>query len=577
MEEVGANGFESYHAFLQAHPEEFAALLNALLLNFTSFFREADAWEGLRERAIPYIVDRPYEDGSNEIRIWSAGCASGEEPYSLAMLFAEALGMDAFLRRVRIYATDLDDEALSVARRAAYSPEEVQEVPPVLLAKYFTARGDKYVLNPELRRSIVFGRHDVVRHAPIGRVALLVCRNVLTHLDDEVGLQVLPRMHFALRDDGLMFVGMAEAQLDRSPLFQSLDVEHRIFRKVPRGRRRSGGGSLGFAAGSPPAGSLSASPFHMHVLEAIADSTAHAYLAIDADDKLVFANTAARRMLGVAEDDLGNPFQDLPVSYRPAELRSWVEEAAQSGRTMRFEHQDYHPPAADPIRVTIEVKPMIGRHGRQFGTLLGFIDTSRSYRLQQELEAVQISLETTVGELQSANEELEMANEELQTANEELGGANEALQSANQELEMTNEELRSANDELQRRQAEFAEYRRRDDAVLSSIDRGIVVLSQDLRVQSWNRWNEVTWGVPAERAVGQFLEDVDFGLPAEPLRRELQRVLAEGLPHADIVLEAVGQPDRRFSCRVRIALLSAGNQSSDGLVLLLEEITGLHH
>ncbi|MDI3308627.1 MAG: CheR family methyltransferase, partial [Acetobacteraceae bacterium] len=511
MEEVGAESFATYHAFLEAHPQEFVELLNTVLINVTSFFRDTEAWQAVRDQVIPRLLAREGAGNNGQLRIWSIGCASGEEPYSLAMLFAEEMGVEEFSRRVKIYATDLDEEALRIARHATYAPRDVESVPPDLLEKYFERTNNHYIVQRELRKCVIYGRHNVVHDAPISRIDLLVCRNLLIYLETETQNQVLPRLHYALVDDGLMFLGKAETQLARSKLFQPVDLKHRIFRKVPQEWRRSPGGSLIFNGqhGQPPVNRVP--PFMARLLEAIADTTTIAYLALDMDGMLVFANAAARRMLEVGEGDFGRPFHGLSVSYRPAELRSRIEEAERTGRVVRLEHQDYHRPPAEPIRVTIEVTPLFGRDGRQFATLICFADTTRIFTLQQELEAAQESLETTIEELQSANEELETTNEELQSSNEELETMNEELRSANEELETTNEELR-------RQHEETAEYRRYSESILRSMDVGIMVLDQDLRVRSWNRWNENAWGLRAEEVLGQDFLNLDIGLPVARLR-----------------------------------------------------------
>ncbi len=175
----------------------------------------------------------------------------------------------------------------------------------------------------------------------------------------------------------------------------------------------------------------------------------NAYLAVDSEGILVFANAQARRMLDVGEADIGRPFRDLPISYRPTELRSRIEDAHRQARPIRIEHQEYFRPPGDPIRISIEVAPLLIGSANSAATLLTFTDTTANFQLQQDLRAAQESLETTIEELQSANEELETTNEELQSTNEELETTNEELQSTNEELETTNEELRATNEELE--------------------------------------------------------------------------------------------------------------------------------
>ena len=573
MEAVGAEGYAAYHAFLEAHPQEFAELLDTVLINVTAFFRDPEAWEALRAKVLPRIVERR---GGENIRVWSVGCATGEEPYSLAMLFAEAVGAEEFARKVKIYATDLDEAALHAARHAAYAPREVEGVPPGLLERHFERTTNHYVVSRELRKGVIFGRHNVAHDAPIGRVDLLVCRNLLIYLETETQDAVLRRLHYALREGGHLFLGKAETQLARSKLFEQVDLKHRIFCKAGHEWRRHAAGSVFSGAAQNGQGAS----LHARLLEAIADASGDAYLAVDPGGTLVFTNPAARRLLDVAEADIGRPFQDLAVSYRPAELRGRIEEAQRLGRPVRLEHLEHaRPPPLYPIRLTIEVTPLAGADGRPSATLLAFSDTTRAFVLQQELVATQESLETHVEELQSSNEELETTNEELQSTNEELETTNEELQSTNEELETMNEELRSineeleaANEELHRRSEENASSRRYVYAVLGSLGGGVAVLDAELKVLSWNRWNENAWGLRAEEVVGRNFLALDFGFPAKALEGRLHRVLA-GEDHAASVVTAVDRRGKPMRCRVSVSPLLYEERAPRGVVVVTQDVT----
>ncbi|MBB5711923.1 CheR family methyltransferase [Sphingomonas xinjiangensis] len=242
MEATGAEDFAAYRVQLEVQPGEFAELLNTVLINVTSFFRDADAWEVLREQVVPAIIKAAEKNVG--IRVWSVGCASGEEPFSIAMLFAEALGVAEFCERVKIYATDLDEEALRSARQASYGPRDVENVPPDLLEKYFEKTKNHYLFSRELRKCVIFGQHNVVHDAPISRIDLLTCRNLLIYLEAETQSVVLPRLHYAMNPNGYLFLGKAETQLARSALFRSVKAKYRIFTKVPQEWRRSIGGSF---------------------------------------------------------------------------------------------------------------------------------------------------------------------------------------------------------------------------------------------------------------------------------------------------------------------------------------------
>jgi two-component system CheB/CheR fusion protein len=232
MQTAGAPDFTAYLERLQSDPAEAGRLFDAILINVTGFFRDPTSWEYLRDHVVPRLVDG---EGRPDIRIWSAGCASGEEVYSIAMLLASAMGADAFRSRVRLYATDLDEAALEHARQGVYAARIARDVPPGLLDEWFDRRGDSYAVSPELRRAIIFGRHDLVQDAPISRIDLLICRNCLMYFTPEAQARIIARYHFALAPGGMLFLGKAETLLALGSTFEPVDLKRRLFTKVPAG------------------------------------------------------------------------------------------------------------------------------------------------------------------------------------------------------------------------------------------------------------------------------------------------------------------------------------------------------
>jgi chemotaxis methyl-accepting protein methylase len=208
MDAVGAASYDEYRDVLERDAREFDELFNTILINVTSFFRDPPTWEFVRDELIPKLLDaRP----SGAIRVWSAGCASGEEAYTLAMLLADAIGEDAFRDRVKIYATDVDDEALQEARQALYTAKQVDAVPDELRARYFTHSNGRYQFRNDIRRSVIFGRNDLLRDPPISRVDLLVSRNTLMYFGPEAQQRIVANFYFALARRGYLIVGKAEA------------------------------------------------------------------------------------------------------------------------------------------------------------------------------------------------------------------------------------------------------------------------------------------------------------------------------------------------------------------------------
>jgi two-component system CheB/CheR fusion protein len=230
MRSMGIIDVEAYRDLLTICRLERERLIDAILINVTSFFRDESSWECLAEKAVPQLLGR--KAGAGKIRIWSAGCATGEEPYTLAMIFAKAMGMDEFTRRVTIHATDVDEDALNGGRRARYSEDRVRHLPPALLRDYFRRVDDNYSVRAQLRQRVTFHRHDIISDPPVMHVDLLACRNTLMYLNSDTQLRILKRFHRALNDGGILFLGRAETLLPDDTAFRPIDLKRRISAKV---------------------------------------------------------------------------------------------------------------------------------------------------------------------------------------------------------------------------------------------------------------------------------------------------------------------------------------------------------
>ncbi|MCT7968446.1 PAS domain-containing protein [Laspinema sp. D1] len=404
------DNFGDYLDYLKVHPEEFQALFNTILINVTSFFRDLTAWEYLAVHILPLIIKHKSPD--EPLRFWTAGCASGEEAYSLAILLAETLGIEECLRRVKIYATDIDEEALTQARNAAYKAKDIESISEEFQQRYFKAVGDRLALDGDLRRLVIFGRHDLIQDAPISRMDLLVCRNTLMYFNAETQKQILARFHFALKDTGFLFLGKAEMLLTNTDLFSPLNLQHRIFKKARTMDRRD---RLLVLAQNRKEEAGMRSAFNIRLLEAAFNAMPLAQIVVDSDSNLVLANQLARSRFSIARQDLGRPFQDLEISYRPVELRSQIERVYEEGNSILV---------SDVIRtwsdgsiqyLDIEISPLQQNSNDPLGVSITFNEVTRYHQLQEELERSNQELETVNEELQSSNEELETTNEELQS------------------------------------------------------------------------------------------------------------------------------------------------------------------
>jgi len=573
MEQTGAETFEEYLDTLQASSDEFSALFNTILINVTSFFRDDEPWKYLAEVAVPRLLQSA---SSAPIRVWSAGCATGQEAYSLAMVLVDAIGPTEFRQRVKIYATDVDEEALAMARQATYTERETRSLPEGYLERYFEPAGDGYAFRKDLRRNVIFGRNDMVQDAPISRIDLLACRNALMYFNAETQSRIVSRLAFALKPEGILFLGKAEMLLNHSPVFEPIDLKRRFFRKA----------AVGDSPEPVPAPTRAALARRAAVDEDVFALRTEAFLTspiaqlvVDSEERLALINHRAGTLLALSERDVGRPFQDLEVSYRPAELRSHLATIRDSRTAVWLRDVDWHRSAHERLVLDIQLLPLADARGRLLGTGIVFNDVSRFRQLQDELEATNRQLETAYEELQSTNEELETTNEELQSTVEELETTNEELQSTNEELETMNEELQSMNDELQatneelrERTTEISALNHFMESILGSLRSAVVVLNRDLIVQVWNRQAEDLWGLRETETVGEHFLNLDSGLPTEQLRPVIREVVHDGRPSGEISLRAVNRRGRDVELRILATPLHSGGGDPTGALLLMEQV-----
>lgn len=574
MQMVGLASYGDYLDYLEVHPEEFQHLFNTLLINVTSFFRDQPTWDYLSSEVLPQIIGR--KEPKEPIRIWSAGCASGEEAYTIAIVLAEVIGIDHFIDRVKIYATDVDDEALNQARQAVYPAQEMTSMPPEILDKYFEVNENRYTFRKDLRRTVIFGRHDLIQDAPISKIDLLLCRNTLMYFNAETQARILARFHFALQDGGFLFLGKAEMLLTHTNTFTPVDLKRRVFTKVPKLNLRDRLLIMAQTGNEDATYHLSN---QMRLRDAAFENGPLARLVIDANGQLALANTRARTLFNLTARSTGRPLSDLEVSYRPVELRSCIDQAYSERRTVHIGDVEYLLPTNETIYLEVQVTPLIDFSNTILGVSITFTDVTSFKRLQEELEHSNQELEMAYEELQSTNEELETTNEELQSSNEELETTNEELQSSNEELETmneelqsTNEELQTVNDELQRRSEELNQSNAFLESILTSLKGGVVVVEHNFQVQIWNHKAEDLWGLRTDEAIGQNFLNLDIGLPVEQLRQPIRDCLnGDSSSSSEVILNAVNRRGRSIQCRIACTPLIGAEGHTQGVILLMEE------
>jgi two-component system, chemotaxis family, CheB/CheR fusion protein len=566
--------FGEYLDYLQVHPEEFLPLFNTILINVTAFFRDASAWKYLETQVLRQLIkDQPK---LSPIRVWSAGCSSGEEAYTLAMVLVDILGIEQFRQRVKIYATDVDEEALSQARQATYDLHSLQSVPPEWRDRYFEQIGDRWIFRSDIRRGVIFGRHDLVQDAPISRLDLLVCRNTLMYFNTETQTKILTRFHFALNDTGILFLGKAEMLLTHVNLFTPVSLQHRVFFRAPKHNRRQR--LLAFAQNTEDSLSNGINQY-VHLRESAFDATPSAQLAIDVHGNLVLANTQARSLFGINLLDRGRPLHDLEVSYRPLELRSLIDRVYQERMPIVVPNVAHSQPDHRVQYFDIQIVPLEDRDGEILGASIIFVEMTNYHDLQAELQQAKQELATTNEAVQSSNEELETTNEELQSTNEELETTNEELQSTNEELETMNEELQSTNEELQtineelrQRTNELNQANAFLNSILTSLQAGVVAINPQFNILSWNHGAENLWGLRIEEVRGESLFALDIGLPVDRLREPILNCLSGQTQQQELVLTTTNRRGQSIQCRISVNPLTSIDRQRQGVILLMEAI-----
>ncbi len=430
--------------------------------------------------------------------------------------FARVLGDRAFQDRVKIYATDIDQDALDHARHGAFVPRQIEDVPRDALERFFERNEQRYVFRKDLRRCVVFGRNDLVQDAPISRVDLLVCRNTLMYFTAETQSQVLRRFNFALDNDGVLMLGRSEMLITHTDLFTPVDLKRRVFRKVLRVTARERMRVLVHEF----AGNVSRS-FADTLRDTAFDVGADGQIVVDVSGAVVMANDAARTMFNLGLGDLGRPIQDVELSYRPVELRKHLDAVSAERRGIELSAVSWRSPSGQERFLDVHLTPLLG-DDVLIGTSIAYIDVTAAKHLEnrltssnRELEQAYEELQSTVEELETTNEELQSTNEELETTNEELQSTNEELETMNEELHSSNEELETINDELRHRTLELNDVNEFLDRIFSKIGLAVAVVDRQQHVQIWNGQARELWGLTAEEVDDQNLLSLDFGLPVD--------------------------------------------------------------
>jgi two-component system CheB/CheR fusion protein len=522
--------FDAYAGVLRGDAHEMDLLASDCLINVTSFFRDPAVFAYLASHVLPALVERQMPDRT--LRIWIAGCSTGEETYSLAMLCREAIIAAKCQVKLQIFASDVDPGAVSQAREGFYPKSIETDISSERLARFFAREEDGYRVLADLRGVVVFTVQDVLADPPFSRLDFVSCRNLLIYLRPEAQARVISLLHFALRDGGVLLLGGAETIADAAGRFAVIAKSERLYRRIGRTRP----GDLGFLShaieagrGTARGGGAAAQPRQAALAElcrrAVLETYAPAAILIDARNTCLYSLGPTQAYLSVAP---GHPTHDLLSMTRPdvrARLASAIRQAAASGARIVVSgvaaNRKTHAPAH-----SIVVQPV--RHESEQLMLICFLDeprllaaeraqmraqpapgeaSTRSADLEAELEATRVELRGAIHSLELSAEEQKAINEEALSVNEEYQSTNEELLTSKEELQSLNEELTALNTQLQ----ETLERQRTTSNdlqnILNSTDVATLFLDSDLRIRFFT---------PATRALFKFIP-ADIGRPLADL------------------------------------------------------------
>lgn len=584
----------SYARLLRENTEEADFLLKNLLINVTNFFRDPHAFDVLESDVIPRMfAGKTAED---QLRVWVAGCATGEEAYSVGILLHEYASRFEDSPKIQIFASDVDDEAIAQAREGLYAEAIIDHVTPQRLKRYFVKEGRHFRVKKELREMILFAPHNVLRDPPFSKLDLITCRNLMIYLNRETQERLMQVFHFALHSDGFLFLGASETADNVPVLFSPLNKKYRVYLRRPTNPMAHTGLSLPFhdkwqAKPAPPAArggeqSYSFNELHFRVLEKYAPPS----ILINKEYDIVHLSENAGRFLQFAG---GEPSNNLLKVVHPdlrADLRTALFTARQDGQTAeyrsltvridgenRFVNLRVYPsdvPDAEGVYLLvifeeteasetiadIEAITTRGKDGK------GAMDALTRH-LEDELQRTKERLRMTVEQYDTSIEELRAANEELQAINEELRSATEELETSKEELKSVNEELTTVNTELKEKVEEVSHINADWQNLMHSTNIGVIFLDRNLRIKRFTSPVQEIFNVINSDA-GRPLEHLTQRLDYKNFSEDAKQVLRSLLP---IEREVKSENGQFFIARM--LPYRTLDDKIDGVVLTFTDIT----
>ena len=562
-----------YAKLLDHNPEEVNVLVKEILIGVTNFFRDPAFFEKLKEKALYPIVQNANEE--DPIRVWSAGCSTGEEAYSLAILFQEILEELRLKRDIKIFATDIDIQAIEQAGKGVFSESIIDDVSPDRLSKYFIKRGDQYCVNKDIRRMIIFAPHNMLSDPPFGKLDLISCRNVMIYFQPVLQRGLFAIFHSALKNGGYLFLGKSETANEYSDVFKSACSSEKIYIHNSAGK-----------AERPRVVSMQGFESQQYELENIYTQFMEKYMPAslvlnESNDVIHFFGNYMDYVAiapGKASFNLFNIIhKDLSLAASTALSRcrserisvSYSDIMVDTASGRRMVNLSVHPIPVSGKENSGLTAMIFQENAQTDGSEEGIrekydIDTTAARRitdLEQELQESQNDLKKTIGELETVNEELQAANEELLTANEELQSSNEELQSVNEELYTVNTEYQQKVDELTMMTNDLSNF-------LSSTMIGILFVDSNLNIRKFTEYIGREFQL-MEHDIGRSIQIFAHSFPYEKIVEDAQNVLKNLTPIDREVVATNGQ-----FYTLRIAPYRTTENSIKGLVITIIDSLG---
>lgn len=580
----GVPTLPAYLQLLQRDTDEAHALLKDLLIGVTSFFRNPEAFDALLHEAIPKMFEQA---GDGVVRAWIAGCSSGEEAYSIAMLLCEHAATLPYPPRIQVFATDIDEVAIEIARAGLYPAAIEADVSPERLRRFFDrGEGGQYRLRKEVRGKVMFAPHNLLRDPPFSKLDLVCCRNLLIYLDRGIHASVLEGLHFALRPGGYLLLGSSESVDTATELFGVVDKKHRIFRSTPstRGPRplpHFDGAPVLMRALAPLAPAQSPRQRSQREMHRRLSAKYAPTILVDADGAVLDVSNEAAHYLRV---DVGEPAQhlanlvlpELRTELRTAILRSLAEGRPVRSRTVRLTRDGRgwligmtaHPAGNEDNgtrlllvlfkEVEDENRPPLSARAGEDPILV---------QLGDELRRTRELLRTTIEQSDTSTEELKESNEELQAINEELRAATEELETSKEELQSINEELLTVNAELKLEIEEKGKINDDLQNLITATDIATVFVDRSMMIKRFTPPATRLFNlIPSD--VGRSLLDIRHRLHYDSLHDDA----AEAFQSLRVIEREVGSDDGSWYL-MRVVPYRTVEDRIDGAVLSFIDIT----